>query len=109
MAEYVSAALFVHTEDTRHLVEHLQNNPSGARIAPVSFEAFRQTPEAHLQGFDHVVVAGSLDVIKETLHFAASHHFSVGILPTARKQARRGSALIFAISLSRSRIALQFN
>ncbi len=82
MNEYVTAALFVYTEDTKHLIKQLQNNASGTRISSVAFDAFMQSPQARLEGVDHVVVAGTLDVIKETMRLAASYHFSVGIIPT---------------------------
>ena len=85
MVEYVAAALFVYTEDTKHLIEPVQNNSSGTRITPISFEDLTQTPQEHLEGVDHVVVAGSLDVIKEILRLAIKYHFSIGIIPI-RKQ-----------------------
>jgi diacylglycerol kinase family enzyme len=85
MAEYVTAALFVYTDDTKHLIEPVQNNSAGSRITAVEFDALMQTPQEHLAGVDHVVVAGSLDVIKEILQMAMKHHFSIGIIPN-RKQ-----------------------
>ena len=86
MTEYVSSALFVYTDDTKHLIEPLQNNSSGTRITSVSFDALIKTPQAQLEGVDHVVVAGSLDVIKEILHLAMKYHFSIGILPTEKQK-----------------------
>ena len=85
MVEYVAAALFVYTEDTEHLIEPVQNNSSGTRVTPVAFEALMQKPQEELEGFDHVVVAGSLGVIKEILRLAMKYHFSIGIIPN-RKQ-----------------------
>jgi len=82
MNAYVNAASFVYTEDTKHLMRQVQNNASGTRISAVAFDALIQAPQAQLEGFDHVVVAGSLDVIKETMRLAASYHFSMGIIPT---------------------------
>jgi uncharacterized hydrophobic protein (TIGR00271 family) len=86
MAEYVSAALFVYTDDTKHLVEPVQNNSSGSHVTPVAFEALTQTPQELLKGVDHVVVAGPLEVIKEILRLATDYHFSVGILPTEKQK-----------------------
>jgi uncharacterized hydrophobic protein (TIGR00271 family) len=85
MAEYVPAAIFVYTDDTKHLIEPVQNNSSGTLITPVAFEALTQKPQEQLEGAHHVVVAGSLDVIKEILHLARQYHFSTGIIPD-RKQ-----------------------
>jgi len=86
MTEYVTSALFVHTEDATHLIEPLQNNSAGARITPVAFDAFMQSPQAQLAGVDHVVVAGPLDVIKGILSLATDYHFSIGILPTEKQK-----------------------
>lgn len=86
MTEYVSAALFVYSDDTKHLIQPLQNNSSGTRITPVAFDALMQTPQVQLEGVDHVVVAGSLDTIKEILMLAIKYHFSIGIIPTAKQK-----------------------
>jgi uncharacterized hydrophobic protein (TIGR00271 family) len=81
MAEYVASALFVYTDDTKHLIKSLQNNSWGTHITAVAFKALTQEPQEHLEGVDHVVVAGPLDVIKEILSLAMKYHFSIGILP----------------------------
>ena len=86
MVEYVAAALFVYTEDTKHLIDPVQNNSAGTRISPVAFEALIQSPQVQLKGVEHVVVAGSLDVIKEILRLAMKHHFSIGIIPTKNQK-----------------------
>ena len=86
MTEYVSAALFVYSDDTKHLIQPLQNNSSGARITPVAFDALMQTPQKQLEGVDHAVVAGSLDVIKEILRLAMKYPFSIGIIPTKKQK-----------------------
>jgi uncharacterized hydrophobic protein (TIGR00271 family) len=82
----VTSALFVHTEDATHLIKPLQNNSSGTRITRVAFDALMQTPRSQLEGVDHVVVAGPLDVIKEILRLAIKYHFSIGILPTEKQK-----------------------
>jgi uncharacterized hydrophobic protein (TIGR00271 family) len=86
MAEYVTAALFVYADNTKHLIEPVQNNSSGARITPVAFEALMQKPQELLKGVDHVVVAGPHEVIKKILRLATDYHFSVGILPTEKQK-----------------------
>ncbi len=86
MTEYVTSALFVHTQDTTHLIKPLQNNSSGTRITPVAFDALMQTPQKQLEGVAHVVVAGPLDVIKEILRLAMKHQFSIGIIPTKKQK-----------------------
>jgi uncharacterized hydrophobic protein (TIGR00271 family) len=86
MTEYVSSALFVYTDDTKHLIKQLQNNSSGTHITSVAFDALMQAPQTQLKGVDHVVVAGPLDVIKEILRLALKYHFSMGILPTEKQK-----------------------
>jgi uncharacterized hydrophobic protein (TIGR00271 family) len=86
MTEYVTSALFVHTEDTASLIEPLQNNSSGTRITPVGIDVLMQTPQKQLEGVHHVVVAGSLDAIKEILRLAVKYRFSVGIIPTKKQK-----------------------
>jgi uncharacterized hydrophobic protein (TIGR00271 family) len=85
MVDYAADALFVYTADTKHLIDPVQNNSAGSHITPVAFKALTQKPQDQLAGVDHVVVAGSLDVIKEILRLARQHNFSIGIIPN-RKQ-----------------------
>ena len=81
MTEYVTAALFVHTEDTKHLIKTLQGNSFGTRVTPVDFDALMQAPQQHLEGVAHVVVAGPLGAIKEILGLAMKYRFGTGIIP----------------------------
>jgi uncharacterized hydrophobic protein (TIGR00271 family) len=86
MTEYVTSALFVYTDDRKHLIKSLQNNSSGTQITSVAFDALMQTPQAQIEGVDHVVVAGPLDVIKEVLRLSMKYHFSIGIIPTGKQK-----------------------
>lgn len=86
MTAYVLSALFVYTDDTAHLIEQLQNNSCGTRITPAAFDALVQAPQAQLEGVEHVVVSGSLDVIKAIFDLAADYDFSVGIIPTEKQK-----------------------
>ena len=86
MANYVSNALFVHTEDTEHLSTRLRNNSLGTDVTPVAFDAFIQSPEIFLDGTAHVVVSGDLDTIKKVLNLAIKHDFSVGLVPSANQR-----------------------
>ena len=79
MVDYAADALFVYTADTKHLIKPVQNNSLGTRITPVAFETLTQTPQKLLKGVDHVVVAGSLEVIKEKTGACSS-----GIISTNR-------------------------
>jgi uncharacterized hydrophobic protein (TIGR00271 family) len=86
MTEYVTSALFVHTQDTVHLIKPLQNNSMGTRITPVAFDALMQNPQEQLEGVAHVVVAGTLDVIKAVLRLALKYQFTIGIIPTKKQK-----------------------
>jgi len=86
MTEYVTSALFVYTDDTIPYIKRLQDNSSNTRITSVAYDALIQKPKAMIEGVDHVVVAGSFEVIKEILHLATKYHFSVGIIPTEKQK-----------------------
>lgn len=81
MTDHVDSALFVYTQDTKDLIERLQNNPFGVKITPVAFDTMMQDPEGLLDGAGHVVVSGALDVIKTVLGLAMKYDFSVGLVP----------------------------
>ena len=81
MTEYVSSALFVYTQESEHLLEHVQANSFGVRITAIEFDAFEQDPDAMLEGVGHVVVAGPLDVIKAVIGLAMKSGLSLGIVP----------------------------
>ena len=81
MTDYIDAALFVYTEDSRHLVEQLQNNAYSTEISPISVESLLQDPQARLENVKHIVVAGSLESIKSILSLAMQYEFSVGLVP----------------------------
>ena len=81
MTGYVSSALFVYTQESEHLLQHMQSNSFGTRITAIDFEAFEQDPDALPEGVGHVVVAGSLDVIKVVIGRAMKSGFSLGIVP----------------------------
>jgi hypothetical protein len=86
MTDYVTSALFVHTDDTRHLVDPSQHKSLGTRITAVAFDEFMQTLQDQLEGVDHIVVAGSLRVIMEILRLGMKYHFSIGMIPTKKQK-----------------------
>ncbi|RLI68438.1 MAG: hypothetical protein DRP02_12580 [Candidatus Gerdarchaeota archaeon] len=81
MTDHVGFALFVYTRDTEYLIERLQDNPFGIKITSLAFDSLMQDPERSLEGVDHLVVSGTLNVIKEVLGFAMKYNFSVGLIP----------------------------
>ena len=86
MPEYVERALFVYSEDTARYIEQVRNNPFAIPITPASFTDIVQEPEALLADVDHVVVAGSLEVIKKVLRLSMEKGFSIGLIPTPEQR-----------------------
>jgi uncharacterized hydrophobic protein (TIGR00271 family) len=86
MADHVASALFVHTRESEHLIDVFQKNPYGVEMTHVSFDSLMEGPEGVLKGVDHLVVSGSLNVIKEVLGFAMAHGFSVGLIPMNKQK-----------------------
>ncbi len=81
MAEYVPSALLIHSRDDARLPERVQANTFGTRVTTVSFEEFKQNPQAILDGVEHVVVSGPLGDIKTVIGHAMETGFSLGIIP----------------------------
>ncbi|MBT3254934.1 MAG: DUF389 domain-containing protein [Deltaproteobacteria bacterium] len=81
MTDHVSSALYVYTKETEPLIKRLQSNSFGATITPVAIDDLVQNPQERLVGTSHVVVSGTLDVIKQLLKLAVEYGFSVGIVP----------------------------
>lgn len=81
MTKYVSSALFVHTPDTGHFSQRLQENAQGVAVTPVLFDDLMQKPMPLLEGVEHIVVSGGLGVIKAILRLSVKYGFSVGLVP----------------------------
>lgn len=86
MEQYVSQALFVHTDDTAQVLEHLQKHASQPTVTPVLIDALMADPQHVLAGVSHVVACGSPQVIKDVLKLADNYGFSVGVVPTATQK-----------------------
>lgn len=80
MADHIAAALFVYTPETKALIHALQDNPLGTIITPVAIDELLENPQQRLAGIPHVVVAGTLDDIKQILKLALKYGFSVGVI-----------------------------
>ncbi len=89
MAGYVPSALLVHSQDDARLPERLQANTFGTRVTSVSFEEFKQNPQATLEGVEHVVVSGPLGDIKTVIGHAMEIGFSLGIIPLKSQRSLR--------------------
>jgi len=86
MNDHVSSALFVYTSESLHFRERLLSNTLGTEINPVAFDALMADPASFLGDVGHVVVSGSLDVIKTVLDLSMTYRFGVGILPMASQK-----------------------
>ena len=94
MGEYVSSALFVHTEDSRQFIAPLQSSDIDATVTAVTFDALMRDPETVLRDVSHVVVSGASPVIRAVLELASRYDFSVGIIPLpSQKELARTYAL----------------
>ncbi len=81
MASHVDAAVFIYTEHSQDFVEKVTDNPFGASITAIEFNALTRNPAATLEGIGHVVIAARVPVIKTVLGYAQKYGFSVGIIP----------------------------
>jgi len=86
MKNYVSSAIYVHTPETEHLVERLRQHPSKPSILPVLADTFISERRELLSGIDHVIVSGSLSVIRKVIRLSADYGFSVGVIPTDKQK-----------------------
>ena len=86
MAAYVSHALFVYTEETEYLCRPMQENALDVQTDAVAFETLLTDAPSLLQDVNHVVVSGSVEVIKKIVQLAITHGFSMGIVPTAAQK-----------------------
>ena len=81
MANHVPSALFIFSEEGREYVEKVRDNPHGTQLTSVSIETLLANETEYLPMCDHVVVCGSLDVIKKVMSFGMEYNFSIGFVP----------------------------
>lgn len=79
--ELVTSALFVYEPDAGYLVETAAEQTLSCAMTTVEFEQFIADPDSHLDGFNHVVIAGSVAAIKRILQLSMNDRFSVGVVP----------------------------
>ena len=82
MSDYSPRALFIHDADSTALIETCRQNTAGADILPLSIDDFIADPDAALKdGMQHVLIAASLQQIKQLLLLLRSREVVIGILP----------------------------
>ncbi len=81
MADFVSSALFVYSEEGREFAVKIAENSHGVDITPVPIEILLDSEKEYLQNCRHVVVCGPLHIIKKVMRLAMEYQFSLGFIP----------------------------
>jgi len=89
MGEYVDTALFLYDENGEQFREAFVTNDCGCSVSAISIGELRENRAAYLKDMDHVVVAGSLQIVKEVFQLAIEYGFSVGLMPLDTQLALR--------------------
>ena len=78
--EYVERAWFVYDPDCKSLCARLEENPFDTRVDSLEIEELRNRLEAGGE-VGRVVVAGSLELVKQVFRLAEKYAFQIGIIP----------------------------
>jgi len=81
MADYVSSALFIYSEEGREFAAKIAADSHGVDITPVAIGVILESEKEYLQTCQHVVVCGSLNSIKKIMRLAMEYQFSLGFIP----------------------------
>ena len=81
MADYVSSALFIYSKEGYEFASRITENSHGVKITPVPIETLLDSEKEYLQNRQHVVVCGSLNIIKKVMRLAMEYQFSLGFIP----------------------------
>jgi len=80
MTVYVKKALFVYEAASKSLCQYLQENPFGVEIDCVEIDQLETCHNTGTEEVTHVVVAGSIGLIKRVFALAKTGGFGVGLL-----------------------------
>jgi len=86
MADYVKKAFFVFETDSKYLCQKLEENPFEVEITCVGIEQLGGRLQVGLEVIEHVVVAGSVGLIKKVLALAKTYHFGVGLVAMSKQR-----------------------
>jgi len=87
MTDYVEKALFIFDDSSRHLCQRLEENQFAVEIVCVEIDQVEERLLANGEMVEHVVVAGSIDLIKRVFALAKNHHFGVGLVALPKQRA----------------------
>lgn len=85
MSGYVSSAQFVYDVDGKANLDHIVGNQFGVRIEPVFCQDLNDSSGLDLNISGHVVVCGSLSLIKLVVMLAVELRLSLGIIPLKKQ------------------------
>ncbi len=87
MTAYVKKALFIFDDTSKYLCESLVENPFEVEIVCVEISKLESQLQAGSEVIEHVVVAGSLALIKKVFALAKAHPFGIGLLALPKQRA----------------------
>ena len=86
MTAYVKKAFFVYEAGSEYLCQELQENPFEVEIFCVGIDALEEQLQAGNTVIEHVVVAGSVSLIKRVLALAKTFKFGVGLVALPKQR-----------------------
>lgn len=86
MGNYIEKALFIYADQGSGFIKPMLNNSLGTQVIDMDLDDFLHDPLTPLETVNHVVVSGPLAAIKTIMELAATHGFSMGIIPLSRQK-----------------------
>lgn len=86
MDGYVKRAIFVYDKESEYICESMQDNPFETEVTCVEIDGLEELLQTREKKVRHVVVSGSIELIKKVFGLAKTAGFSIGIvaLPSQR-------------------------
>jgi len=87
MTVYVKKAFFIFEDSSRHLCPRLEENQFAVEIVCLEISKLESKLQSGSEVIDHVVVAGSLALIKKVFALAKAYSFGIGLLALPKQRA----------------------